>query len=67
MKTTLLFSLSTAALLIGAAACHKDTDRPAEGPMERAGKKVDDTAAKANSDAVDAEDTIKKKAKDAGL
>lgn len=67
MKATLRFSLCAAALLMGAAACHKDTDKPAEGPMERAGKKVDDTAAKASSDATEAGDTIKKKAKDAGL
>lgn len=78
MKSTLL-SLGAVVLLVsGAFACHKDTDHPAEGPVERAGRKVDDGAStvkddvkaaarKASDDAQDAANTVKKKAKDAGL
>ncbi|CAN5912445.1 hypothetical protein BH11MYX4_BH11MYX4_48640 [soil metagenome] len=66
MKTILL-PLCAAAAIVTAAACHNETDKPAEGPMERAGKKVDDTAAKAAEDAKDAKDTVKRKANDAGL
>ena len=77
MKTSFLL-LGAAVALITAVACHKDTDRPAEGPMERAGKSVDngaskvkeetkEAAEKAGDDAKDAKDTVKRKAKDAGL
>ena len=64
MKTILL-CLCTAAIVT--AACHKETERPAEGPMERAGKKIDDAAAKVAEEAKDAKDTVKRKANDAGL
>lgn len=67
MKTPILLSLCAAGMVISAAACHKETDKPAEGPMERAGKAVDHTAEKAGDDAKDAKDTVQKKAKDAGL
>jgi len=67
MKTILISTLCAAAALFTAAACHNETDKPAEGPMERAGKKVDDTASKAADDAKDAKDTLKAKAKDSGL
>jgi hypothetical protein len=71
MKTTLL-SLCVAAFVMSAAACHKNPARPAEGPMERAGKKVDATASdakddtkaagkKAGQDAKDAKETVKRK------
>lgn len=70
--------LLVATLLVGAVACHKDETKPAEGPMERAGKSVDNTAGdvkdgaqkagnKASDDATDAKDTVKKKWNDAGL
>ena len=70
----MLISVCAAALLVSAVACHKDPARPAEGPMERAGRKVDDAAEKtrdgtmeaadkAKDDAKDAKDTIKRKAK----
>jgi hypothetical protein len=74
MKTTML-SLCAAAVLMSAVGCHhKDPARPAEGPMERAGKKVDEAAektkdeatyaaAKAKADAKDAKETLKKKTK----
>jgi hypothetical protein len=77
MKTSFLL-LAAAVSVITAVACHKDTDKPAEGPMERAGKSVDngasrvkeetkEAAGKAGDDAKDAKDTVKKKATDAGL
>ncbi len=63
----ILLTLCAAAAICTAAACHNETDKPAEGPMERAGKKIDDTAGKAADDAKDAKDTVKAKAKDSGL
>lgn len=75
MKTIVsLFWVFAAIVMMSAAGCHKDPSRPAEGPMERAGRKVDDAAdktkdetkdaaGKAESDAKDAKETIKKKTK----
>jgi hypothetical protein len=73
MKTTML-ALCAAAVLMSAVGCHKDRARPAEGPMERAGKKIDhaaektkeettEAAEKVKEDAKDAKDTVKKKTK----
>ncbi len=70
MKTTML-ALCAAAVMMSAVGCRH---RQAEGPMERAGKKVDHAAEKTaeeasevghkvKEDAKDAKDTIKKKTK----
>lgn len=66
MKTILITLCAALALSTAAVAC-QENEKPAQGPMERAGKKVDDTAGKAADDAKDAKDTVKDKAKDAGL
>ncbi len=67
MKTILITLCAAIALSTAAVACHSNEEKPAQGPLERAGKKVDDTASKAADDAKDAKDTVKEKAKDAGL
>ena len=45
--------------LLGAVACHKDTDKPAEGPFESAGRSVDNTAGEVKDDTKKAAGDVK--------
>lgn len=62
MKTLTIALLAALALL---PACSKNSSRPAEGPMERAGKKVDQTGQKANEDVQQMGDDVDAKTKKA--
>lgn len=61
MKTTML-SLCVAVVTMSAVGC-RHHQRRAEGPMERAGEKVDHAAETVKDDAKDAKDTVKRKVK----
>lgn len=64
MKTQLISMLGAALLVLGAAGCRRDPNKPAEGPMQRAGEKVDSAAGKTKEVAKDAKDETKDAAKD---
>jgi hypothetical protein len=58
-----MLSLLAAALFVmSATACHRRA-KPAEGPMERAGKKVDNAAQDTKEEAKDLKNDVKKDVK----
>jgi hypothetical protein len=63
MKTRILSLLAVALFATSAAACHRHA-KPSEGPMERAGKKVDHAAEKTKDATKDAAHDTKEGAKD---
>ncbi len=63
MKTRIMTLFAAALFVMSAAACHKRS-RPAEGPMERAGKHVDNAAEKTKDAAKDVGHDTKEGAKD---
>lgn len=61
MNTKQLTALG-ATLLLSLAACHRD--KPAEGPAENAGKKVDNAAAETKEEAKEVKKETKEEAKE---
>lgn len=63
MKTRIVSFLAVALLVSSTAACHRHA-KPNEGPVERAGKKVDNAADKTKDAAKDVKEGTKDTAKD---
>lgn len=62
---TLVLSLCAAAMVMSSFGCRRNPAHPGEGPMERAGKKIDDAAETVKDDSKAAAKRVKEDAKDA--